>query len=221
MYGVPRPGEDRNVFYYLTLYNEPIAQPAEPDDVDVDGILAGSIGSPRHRRQRAACATLASGIAVPWALPAQRLLHNDWGVHADVWSVTSWTELRRQALAVGEWNRAHPEQPARSPYVTRRLRDAPGPVVAVSDWMRAVPDQIAPFVPASWSSLGTDGFGRSDTRPALRRYFGVDAPSIVLRTLEQLIARDEMDSSVRDKAIGAYGLVAGGPTTGTGEDLAR
>jgi len=125
-------------------------------------------------------------------------------------------------LAVDEWNRAHPEQPPRSPYVTRRLSDAPGPVIAVSDWMRAVPDQIASFVPGGWSSLGTDGFGRSDTRPALRRHFGVDAPSIVLRTLEELIARHEMDSSVRDKAIEVYGLdAAGASATGSREDSAR
>jgi pyruvate dehydrogenase E1 component len=223
MYGVPRPGEDPNVFYYLTLYNEPIAQPAEPDDVDVDGILAGMYRlSPATAGGGPRAQLLASGIAVPWALEAQRLLHSDWGVHADVWSVTSWTELRRQALAVDEWNRAHPEQPPRSPYVTRRLIEAPGPVVAVSDWMRAVPDQIASFVPGSWSSLGTDGFGRSDTRPALRRHFGVDAHSIVLRTLEQLITCHEMDSSVRDKAIGAYGLdAAGDPTTRTHEHSAR
>jgi pyruvate dehydrogenase E1 component len=223
MYGVPRPGEDPNVFYYLTLYNEPIAQPAEPDDVDVDGILAGMHRlSPATPDSGPRAQLLASGIAVPWALEAQRLLHGDWGVHADVWSVTSWTELRRQGLAADEWNRAHPEQPPRSAYVTRRLSDAPGPVIAVSDWMRAVPDQIATFVPGSWSSLGTDGFGRSDTRPALRRHFGIDAPSIVLRTLEQLIARQEMDSSVRDKAIGAYGLdAAGDPTTRTHEQSAR
>ena len=223
MYGVPRPGEDPDVFYYLTLYNEPIVQPAEPDDVDVEGILAGM-----HRLSPATAGSgprvqlLASGIAVPWALDAQRLLHSDWGVHADVWSVTSWTELRREALAVDEWNRAHPEQPPRSPYVTQRLSDAPGPVIAVSDWMRAVPDQIASFVPGGWSSLGTDGFGRSDTRPALRRHFGVDAPSIVLRTLEELIARHEMDSSVRDKAIEVYGLdAAGASATGSREDSAR
>jgi pyruvate dehydrogenase E1 component len=119
MYGATRPGEDPNVFYYLTLYNEPIAHPGEPDDVDVDGILAGMHRlSPAHDGGGPRAHLLASGIAVPWALDAQHLLRRDWGVHADVWSVTSWTELRRQALAVDEWNRAHPEQPPRSPYVT-------------------------------------------------------------------------------------------------------
>ncbi|MCA1693870.1 MAG: pyruvate dehydrogenase (acetyl-transferring), homodimeric type, partial [Actinobacteria bacterium] len=211
MYGAPRDGEDPNVFYYLTVYNEPIAQPAEPDDVDVEGILAG-MHPPADAGAGPRAQVLASGVAVSWALEAQHLLQRDWGVHADVWSVTSWTELRRDALATDEWNRTHPQQPQRSPYVTRRLSDAPGPVVAVSDWMRAVPDQIAPFVPGAWSSLGTDGFGLSDTRQALRRHFGVDAPSIVLRVLEQLIAREELDSSVRDKAIETYQLDAIGVT---------
>ena len=205
MYGSPHRGEDPNVFYYLTVYNEPIAQPTEPEDVDVNGILAGMhCYSPAPPGTGPRAQLLASGIAVPWALEAQRLLEIDWGVRADVWSVTSWTELRRKALAVDEWNRAHPDQPAWSPYVTRHLTNAP--VVAVSDWMRAVPDQIAPFVPADWCSLGTDGFGRSDTRPALRGHFGVDAISIVLRTLEQLIARRDLDSSVRSKAITMYQL---------------
>ena len=196
-----------NVFYYLTVYNEPIAQPAEPDDVDVEGILAGMHRySPADAGSGPRAQVLASGVAVPWALQAQRLLQRDWSVHVDVWSVTSWTELRRDALATDEWNLAHPQQPRRSPYVTRRLSNAPGPVVAVSDWMRAVPDQIAPFVPGDWSSLGTDGFGLSDTRAALRRHFGVDATSIVLRVLEQLIARKDLDDSVRDKAIETYQL---------------
>jgi pyruvate dehydrogenase E1 component len=207
MYGAPRDGGNPNVFYYLTVYNEPIVQPAEPDDVDVECILAGMHRySPADAGAGPRAQVLASGVAVPWALQAQRLLQRDWGVHVDVWSVTSWTELRRDALAADEWNLAHPEQPRRSSYVTRRLSNAPGPVLAVSDWMRAVPDQIAPFVPGDWSSLGTDGFGLSDTRAALRRHFGVDATSIVVRVLEQLIARKDLDDSVRDKAIETYQL---------------
>jgi pyruvate dehydrogenase E1 component len=207
MYGQPRDGEDQNVFYYLTLYNEPIAQPAQPDGVDVEGILAGM-----HRYSPAAdgdgprAQIMASGSAVVWALQAQRLAHHDWGVHADVWSVTSWTQLRRDALAADEWNLLHPGQPRRVAYVTGRLQEEPGPVVAVSDWMRAVPDQIAPFVPGAWVSLGTDGFGRSDTRPALRRHFRVDPQSIVLRVLEQLVKGGELDASVLSEAIERYRL---------------
>ena len=118
------------------------------------------------------------------------------GVHVDVWSVTSWTQLRRDALAVDEWNRSHPDQSPHIPYVRRRLAKTSGPVLAVSDWMRAVPDQIAPFVGRPWTSLGTDGFGHSDTRAALRRHFGVDAQSIVIRTLQHLADCGELDESV-------------------------
>ena len=205
MYGEPRDDEDPNVFYYLTLYNEPITQPPEPEAVDVDGILAGM-----HRYSPAAddegprAQILASGIAMQWAMDAQRLLHDDWSVQADVWSVTSWTQLRRDALVADQWNLLHPDQPPRVAYVTSRLQDQPGPVVAVSDWMRAVPDQIAPFVTGTWSSLGTDGFGLSDTRAALRRHFGVDAPSIVMRVLKQLVDSGELDGSVLSKATETY-----------------
>ena len=122
MYGETRDGEDPDVFYYLTLYNEPITQPAQPIDVDVDGILAGMHRySPAEDTDGPRAQILASGIAMQWALQAQRLLHDDWGVAADVWSVTSWTELRREALAADAWNLTHPGQPRRIPYVTRRL----------------------------------------------------------------------------------------------------
>jgi pyruvate dehydrogenase E1 component len=223
MYGETRHGEDPNVFYYLTLYNEPITQPAQPTAVDVDGILAGMhLYSPAEETDGPRAQILASGIAVQWALQAQRLLHDDWGIAADVWSVTSWTELRREALAADAWNLSHPGQPRRIPYVTRRLTGSPGPVTAVSDWMRAVPDQIAPFVPGTWSSLGTDGFGHSDTRGALRRHFHVDAPSIVLRVLTELADRREIDASTPSKAIELYRLndinaVAPGNTEGSAE----
>ncbi|HEY3470879.1 MAG TPA: pyruvate dehydrogenase (acetyl-transferring), homodimeric type [Amycolatopsis sp.] len=207
MYGEPHPGEDQNVFYYLTLYNEPIAQPAEPDVVGVEGILAGMHRyAPAEPGDGAHAQILASGIAVPWALDAQRLLHQDWNVHADVWSVTSWTQLRRDALATDEWNLTHPAQPRRTAYVTSRLKDVQGPVVAVSDWMRAVPDQIAPFVPGDWCSVGTDGFGLSDTRPALRRHFRIDAESIVYRVLHQLVRRGELGGLVLARAAEMYRL---------------
>ncbi len=207
MYGEVRPDEDPDVFYYLALYNEPIVQPPEPDDVDVEGILAGmhlyapAVGSGEPDAQ-----VLASGIAVPWALEAQRMLRDEWTVHADVWSVTSWTELRREALATEDWNRRHPDESPRTPYVTARISERPGPVVAVSDWMRSVPDQIAPFISRDWSSLGTDGFGMSDTRAALRRHFHVDAASVVVRVLERLAAVGKMDPGAPGLARKRYHL---------------
>jgi pyruvate dehydrogenase E1 component len=200
-----------DVFYYLTLYNEPYVQPAEPDDVDVDGILAGmhryspapeAVSGPRAQ-------ILASGVGVPWAMRAQALLLEHWNVSADVWSVTSWTELRREAQATEDWNLMHSDQSPRRPYVVQRLGSAPGPIVAVSDWMRAVPDLLAPYLagePGRYSSLGTDGFGLSDTRPALRRHFRVDAESITVRVLASLAARDEVPSEVVAQAIEKYHL---------------
>ena len=118
------------------------------------------------------------------------------------------------ALAAEEWNQSHPDQPTRIPYLTRRLGKTVGPVLAVSDWMRAVPDQIAPFVRRPWTSLGTDGFGHSDTRAALRRHFGIDAQSIVVRTLQQLAECGELDESVPGLARTTY--LAGQEQTGQG-----
>jgi pyruvate dehydrogenase E1 component len=195
-----------DVMYYLTVYNEPFQQPAEPEDLDLQGLLAGiyryAPGPQLENARRAQ--VLASGVAVPWALRAQELLANDWGVSADVWSVTSWTELRRQADEVEKWNLLHPGEEPRRPYVTEKLDGVEGPVVAVSDWMRAVPDLITPYVPGGMVTLGTDGFGLSDTRPALRRHFNVDAESVVVRTLLALAARGELDRDVARQAMEKY-----------------
>ena len=185
-----------NVFYYITVYNEPIVQPAEPEGLDVDGVLRGLyLLAPypdRVDERTPRAQLLASGVGVPWALEAQRLLSEEWGVAADVWSVTSWNELRREAVECDLHNLRHPEAEARVPYVTRRMEGAAGPTVAVSDWMRAVPDQIARWVPGDYTSLGTDGWGFADTRPAARRYFNVDPPSIVVATLAELARRGEV-----------------------------
>ncbi len=188
-----------DIFYYLTVYNEPILQPAEPADVDVDGLLKGLYRyapapavEPSRRKPAPKAQILAAGTGMQWALKAQHLLAQDWGVAADVWSATSWTELRRDAVAAEEWNLMHPDQQPRVPYVTRALRDTDGPVVAVSDFMRAVPDLISRWVPGDYTSLGTDGFGLSDTRHALRRHFHVDAETIVVATLRQLALRGEL-----------------------------
>jgi pyruvate dehydrogenase E1 component len=192
--------------YYLTVYNEPFNQPAEPENLDVQGLLAGMYryaeGPQLDDAKRVQ--VLASGVSVPWALRAQELLAADWNISADVWSVTSWTELRREAEQAEEWNLLNPAEEAKVPYVTQRLAGVEGPVVAVSDWMRAVPDLIAPYVPGGMVSLGTDGFGLSDTRPALRRYFNVDAESVVCRTLQALADRGELDRDVVRQAVEKY-----------------
>jgi pyruvate dehydrogenase E1 component len=198
-----------NVWYYLTLYNEPYPQPAEPEGLDVDSLLKGlyryaagpSLGSDAPRTQ-----LLASGVALPWALRAQQLLGDEWGVSADVWSAPSWTELRREALTCEEWNRRHPDDAPQVPHVTSALLGAEGPVVAVSDWMRAVPDQVQSWVPGRWTSLGTDGFGCSDTRFALRRHFGVDAESVVAVALGELAATGHIKPEVVSEAVRRYRL---------------
>ncbi|MEE9098574.1 transketolase-like TK C-terminal-containing protein, partial [Pseudarthrobacter phenanthrenivorans] len=117
---------------------------------------------------------------VPWALEAQRVLADDWNVSADVWSVTSWNELRRDGLAAEEEAFLNPGQPARVPFITQQLEGATGPIVAVTDYMKAIPDQIRQFVPNEFATLGADGFGFSDTRAAARRYFKNDTHSIVV-----------------------------------------
>ncbi|KOU25044.1 pyruvate dehydrogenase [Streptomyces sp. XY593] len=199
--------EAEDVFYYLTVYNEPIQHPAEPADVDVDGILKGI-----HRVSRGASGTvpaqiMASGVAVPWALEAQRILAEDWNVRADVWSATSWNELRREAVEVEEHNLLHPEEEQQVPYVTRKLSGAEGPFVAVSDWMRSVPDQISRWVPGAYTSLGADGFGFADTRGAARRFFHIDAQSVVLATLTELAKAGKVDRSALKQAVDKYRLL--------------
>jgi pyruvate dehydrogenase E1 component len=198
--------EDPNVMYYITLYNEPIVMPAEPENVDVDGIVRGihriSVGEGDGPRAQ----LFASGVGLPWALEAQELLKNDWGVIADVWSVTSWTELRRDGLAADEHNFLHPEAEPRTAYLTQKLEGAEGPVVAVSDFMHAVQDQIRPWVPNRFATLGADGFGFSDTRAAARRFFKIDGPSIVVRTLQSLAEDGKVDRSLAAQAIEKYRL---------------
>ncbi|MFJ2369955.1 pyruvate dehydrogenase (acetyl-transferring), homodimeric type [Microbacterium sp. NPDC087665] len=198
--------EDPNVMYYITLYNEPLVMPAEPENVDVDGIVRGihrvSVGEGEGPRAQ----LFASGVGLPWALEAQELLKNDWGVIADVWSVTSWTELRRDGLAADEHNFLYPEEEPRTAYLTQKLQGAEGPVVAVSDFMHAVQDQIRPWVPQRFATLGADGFGFSDTRAAARRFFKIDGPSIVVRTLQSLAEDGVVDRSLAAQAIAKYSL---------------
>ncbi|MFC7862087.1 pyruvate dehydrogenase (acetyl-transferring), homodimeric type [Arthrobacter koreensis] len=205
MYGPD--SKDPNLIYNLMAYNEPILQPKAPEDLDVEGVIRGiyllssaSIDGPRAQ-------LLASGVAVPWAMEAQRLLAEDWNVSADVWSVTSWNELRRDGLAAEEEAFLHPDAEPRVPFVTRQMAGATGPVVASTDYMKAVPDQIRQFLPNEFASLGADGFGFADTRAAARRYFKIDSHSMVVRTLEMLARRGEVDSSAPREAISRYHLL--------------
>ena len=193
-----------NVYYYLTVYNEPYMQPAEPENLDIEGLLKGIyLYAPAEVRSKKKAQILASGVGVNWALKAQKLLAEDWGVAASVWSVTSWNELRRDGLETDSHNFLHPSDNKQA-YVTKKLASAEGPIIAVSDFMRAVQDQIAPWIPGQFASLGTDGFGLSDTRGALRRHFKVDAESIVVATLQQLAKQGDVKAKTVQEAIDKY-----------------
>ena len=206
MYGGQHP--DPNVMYYLTIYNEPMVQPEEPDNLDVEGLLKGLyLLKPASSTTGPRASILASGVGVPWALEAQELLAHDWGVMADVWSVTSWNELRKDGVEAERHNFLHPDQPARVPYVTQKLQGHPGPFVAVSDFMHQVQDQIREFVPGTYLTLGADGFGFSDTRPAARRHFAIDGPSVATRVLQQLAKEGVVPADSHQRAIEKYRLL--------------
>ena len=214
MYGGTHP--DPNVMYYLTVYNEPIVQPAEPANLDVEGVVRGIYLLRSNPASGTKAQILASGVAVPWALEAQQLLEQDWGISADVWSVTSWSELRRDGIAADQFNMLNPDAPAQVPYLTQKLSGREGPFIGVSDYNHLVPDLIRPYVPGDYGTLGADGFGFSDTRAAARRFFFIDGPSIVVKTLEQLASQGKIEKDRIRQAIEKYRLfdVTAG-TTGT------
>jgi pyruvate dehydrogenase E1 component len=202
MYG-PEP---EDCFYYLTLYNENYSMPAMPEGVE-EGIVRGLYRfrtAPETNGNGTRAQILASGTAMLAALDAQQILAEDYGVAADVWSATSYKMLREEALSTERWNRLHPTEPARTPYVTELLNDSEGPIVAVTDFMKAVPDQVARFAPRPFASLGTDGYGYSDTRVALRRHFEVDAANIVIAVLHGLAQTEAVKSEVVEEAIARF-----------------
>jgi pyruvate dehydrogenase E1 component len=197
--------EDEDIFYYITLYNENYEQPEKPEGVE-DGILRGlyrfrAASSGKHRVQ-----LFGSGPILNASLRAQEMLAERYDVAADVWSATSYTGLRREALECERHNRERPGEPTRTPWVTAALKDAEGPIIAASDWMKAVPDQISRWVPLPYHSLGTDGFGRSDTRQASRRHFRIDAENIVLAALSQLAALGKIPVATVKEAQSELGL---------------
>ena len=192
------------VFYYITMYNEDYPMPAMPEGV-AEGILRG-IYKLKPGAGEAVAQLFGSGPILNEVLRAQEILAAKYGVHADVWSVPSYTELRRDALAVERWNRLHPAEKERVPYVVSALGDAKGPIIAASDYMKSVPDSLSPWLPSRLVTLGTDGFGRSDNREHLRSHFEVNAESIVGATLSRLAREGTFKPKAAQKALVELGL---------------
>ncbi len=212
MYGADVPDAERDVIYYLTLYNENYQMPAVPQDrvAEVEeGVVRGLYkfaDAPEGPSKRATI--LFSGISHGAARAAVTELAEHYDVGAEVWSATSYKKLREEALAAERWNRLHPSQERRVPIVTQLLEQSQGPITAVSDFMKIVPEQIARFAPAGrpFTVLGTDGMGRSDTREALRRFFEIDMGHVVVGVLSGLLESGQVDSGAVDDAIKRYDI---------------
>jgi pyruvate dehydrogenase E1 component len=203
-----------NVFYYITMYNEDYLNPAMPEDADGkirEGILRG-IYKFKASEKPAQMQLFGSGPILNEVLRAQEILAGKYGVSADVWSVTSYVEIRRDCLDTERYNRLHPAEKERTPFVVGALKDSKGPIVAASDYMKSLPDGLSPWLGQRLVTLGTDGFGRSDNRQHLRRHFEVDAESIVAASLSKLAREGVVKPKVAEKAFAELGL----NTTGAG-----
>ncbi len=211
--GLKRMCEDReDIFYYITLYNENYPMPHKPGGAEIDeGILKGLYKfkeAPDGPAERPRVHLLGSGTILGQALRAQQILAERFGVAADVWSATSYKQLRADALETERWNMLHPDQEERKPYVASLFEGDQAPIIAVTDYMKLVPDQIARWLPHRFFALGTDGFGRSETREALRRFFEIDAESIAIAALFQLARFGAVDRNRAQQAIGELGVDA-------------
>jgi len=201
--------EGEDIFYYLSLYNENYQMPPMPEDVE-DGILKGLYKfKPGPEKKKLKAHILGSGPIIRSALNSQEILAERYGVSADVWSATSYKLLRTDAIRCQRWNMLHPTEAPKKSYVENLLAKEQGVFVAVSDNVRTVPDQIAPWVTGRLMTLGADGFGRSDTRERLRRFFEVDAECTVIATLYALAQKGQIEVSVVQKAIKDLGVDAG------------
>jgi pyruvate dehydrogenase E1 component len=196
--------EDR--FYYLTLYNENYAMPPMPKELNPEGILKGIYRFQAAENGKAKVQLFGSGPILNEALRAQKILAEKYKVAADVWSVTSYNELRREALEVQRWNRLHPDQPQKQSYIVQALKGAEGPIIAATDYMKAVPGQLAPWLEGRLEVLGTDGFGRSDNREYLRRHFEINAEAIAAAALSRLAREGKFDGKKATAAISELGL---------------
>jgi pyruvate dehydrogenase E1 component len=199
--------DQESIFYYLTVMNEQYAMPEMPNGVQ-DGILKGLY---RYRAATNPAAALraqlfGSGAILPEVVKAQEILESKYNVAADVWSVTSYSELYREGHACERWNMLHPGEPPRVPYVAQCMRDASGVLIAASDYVKALPDSIDRWLPRPLTALGTDGFGRSESRAALREFFEVDYRYVVVATLAALARDGKLDAAIVDQAINAHGI---------------
>ncbi len=200
-----------DIFYYLTVCNENYVQPAMPAAANViEGILRGMYLYQPSETGPAQVILLGSGPILNESIKAQKLLADKYGISADVWSVTSYTELRRDALIIERWNRLHPAEEPRTPFVVEAIGNNDLPVVAASDYLKIVADQIAPWLPGRYTALGTDGFGRSENREHLRRFFEVDSASIAAAALSRLASSNRYDRAKAQQAVVELGLNPGG-----------
>ncbi|MDQ6678744.1 MAG: pyruvate dehydrogenase (acetyl-transferring), homodimeric type, partial [Acidobacteriota bacterium] len=203
--------EGEDLFYYITLYNDTYPMAAMPEG-SREGILKGiyrfkaSDNKSDNKKPKVKVQLFGSGPILLEAVQAQAILEEKYGVSADVWSVTSYNELRRDGLAVDRWNRLHPVETPKKPYIQTVLEGVEGPIVAASDFMKSVQDQIAPWLPNRMVVLGTDGFGRSDNREHLRRHFEVNAASIAAAALSRLARDGKFDAKKAAKAFAELGV---------------
>jgi pyruvate dehydrogenase E1 component len=197
--------EQQRVFYYITVMNENYAQPALPKGAEA-GILKGMYRLQSGGKGKVRATLFGSGTILRECVAAAQILEKDYGVPADIYSVTSFSELRREALDCERHNLLNPKSPAKVPYVRTCLKDVDGPIIAATDYMRTVPDQIRQWVDQRYVTLGTDGYGRSDSRAALRRHFEVDRNFIVVATLKALADEEKIDRDTVGKAITALGI---------------
>jgi pyruvate dehydrogenase E1 component len=192
-----------NVFYYLTVMNENYLQPAMPKGVE-EGIVRGIYCYQKGGKRKQRVQLLGSGTILREVIAAAELLEKDFQVSADVWSVTSFNELKRDGQDVERWNMLHPEDKPRTSYVTDQLKDQKGPVIAATDYMRSYAEQIRPYIQCSYSVLGTDGFGRSDMRSQLRKFFEVNRYYVAVAALKALVDEGEIKPDVVTKAMKKY-----------------
>jgi len=197
--------EQESIFYYVTVMNENYSHPAMPENCE-EGILKGIYQLSKGGRRKKRIQLMGSGTILREVIAAAELLEQDFNISADVWSVTSFNELRREGIDVTRWNMLHPKEAAKVPYITQVLENASGPVLACTDYMRNYADQVREYIPTRYKVLGTDGYGRSDMRSALRHFFEVNRFYIVIAALHTLVEEGQLEASVVQDAIAKYDI---------------